>query len=136
MLRGGGRGSYIGGWEIWHHITFFKKGNISSADQPGVSQESKSPVESAPLGKRGEEENDNVEYVPESLETKDPALEAFSNVFARFQLPPDGKPVRNPEKLSAPLLMLVLQVSLENRSYKSRDHLLGRRDVIRRRLGC
>ncbi|KAH8117397.1 hypothetical protein DFH11DRAFT_1574767 [Phellopilus nigrolimitatus] len=31
----------------------------------------------------------NVEYVPEPLEVKDPALEAFSDVFARFQLPPD-----------------------------------------------
>lgn len=37
----------------------------------------------------------NVEYVPESLEVKDPALEAFSDVFARFQLPPDEATVRD-----------------------------------------
>ena len=37
----------------------------------------------------------NVEYVPEPLEVKDPALEAFSDVFARFQLPPDETAVSN-----------------------------------------
>ena len=31
----------------------------------------------------------NVEYVSEQLDVKDPSLEAFSNVFARFQLPPE-----------------------------------------------
>ncbi len=35
-----------------------------------------------------------VEYVSELLDIKDSALEAFSNVFARFQLPPDEAPVR------------------------------------------
>ncbi|RDX46924.1 DUF382-domain-containing protein [Lentinus brumalis] len=32
----------------------------------------------------------NVEYVSEQLDVKDPALEAFSNVFARFQAPPES----------------------------------------------
>ena len=40
-----------------------------------------------------EEEPADVEYVPESLD--DPAaLEAFSDVFARFKLPQDDKSVR------------------------------------------
>jgi splicing factor 3B subunit 2 len=37
---------------------------------------------------------ENVEYVPEQLDLKGPALEAFSDVFARFQLPPDESLVR------------------------------------------
>ena len=44
-----------------------------------------------------EEEYDgpqNVEYVSEQLDVKDPALEAFSDVFARFQLPPETTTVR------------------------------------------
>ena len=36
----------------------------------------------------------NVEYVSEQLDVKGPALEAFSDVFARFQLPPDASTVR------------------------------------------
>lgn len=39
-------------------------------------------------------EPQNVEYVSEQLDVKDPALEAFSNVFARFQLPPETATVR------------------------------------------
>jgi len=35
----------------------------------------------------------NVEYVSEQLDIKDAALEAFSDVFARFQLPADDTPV-------------------------------------------
>lgn len=36
----------------------------------------------------------NVEYVPEQLDVQGSALEAFSDVFARFQLPPDESSVR------------------------------------------
>jgi splicing factor 3B subunit 2 len=36
----------------------------------------------------------NVEYVSEQLDLKGPALEAFSDVFARFQLPSDESVVR------------------------------------------
>ncbi|KAI0707825.1 hypothetical protein C8Q76DRAFT_696149 [Earliella scabrosa] len=39
----------------------------------------------------------NVEYVSEQLDVKDPSLEAFSNVFARFQLPPETTTVRDGE---------------------------------------
>lgn len=35
-----------------------------------------------------------VEYVSEQLDVKGPALEAFSDVFARFQAPPDSSSVR------------------------------------------
>ena len=44
-----------------------------------------------------EEEYDgpqNVEYVSEQLEVKGAALEAFSDVFARFQPPPESNVVR------------------------------------------
>ena len=36
----------------------------------------------------------NVEYVSEQLDIKGPALEAFSDVFARFQPPPEEITVR------------------------------------------
>jgi splicing factor 3B subunit 2 len=36
----------------------------------------------------------NVEYVSEQLEVKGAALEAFSDVFARFQAPPESSAVR------------------------------------------
>ncbi|TDL27333.1 DUF382-domain-containing protein [Rickenella mellea] len=44
-----------------------------------------------------ETEESNVEYVSEQLDIKDAALEAFSDVFARFQLPPDEVTVKDPE---------------------------------------
>ena len=37
----------------------------------------------------------NVEYVPEQLDVKGSALEAFSDVFARFQLPPESSSARH-----------------------------------------
>lgn len=45
--------------------------------------------ESPPLKVEEDEQKVNAAYVPEPLDIKDPSLEAFSNVFARFQLPPD-----------------------------------------------
>jgi splicing factor 3B subunit 2 len=42
----------------------------------------------------GNEPVQNVEYVSEQLDVKGQALEAFSDVFARFQLPPDALTVR------------------------------------------
>jgi splicing factor 3B subunit 2 len=39
--------------------------------------------------KQDTKESSNVVYVSEQLDVKDAALEAFSDVFARFQLPPD-----------------------------------------------
>lgn len=45
---------------------------------------------------------DNVEYVVEQLDGKDPAFEAFSDIFAKFQTPTDYSEVRlstpNPPK--------------------------------------
>lgn len=38
----------------------------------------------------------NVEYVSEQLDLSDAGLEAFSDVFARFQLPPDESSVGVP----------------------------------------
>lgn len=37
-----------------------------------------------------EEDESEVEYVSEQLDVKGAALEAFSDVFARFQAPPDS----------------------------------------------
>ncbi len=37
----------------------------------------------------------NFEYVPEQLDVKGSVLEAFSDVFARFQLPPEETSVRD-----------------------------------------
>ena len=36
----------------------------------------------------------NVEYVSEQLDLNDASLEAFADVFARFQLPPEESSVR------------------------------------------
>lgn len=41
------------------------------------------------------EPDGNIEYVPEQLDVQGSALEAFSDVFARFQLPPDESTVRD-----------------------------------------
>ena len=40
-----------------------------------------------------DEPQSSIEYVPEQLEVKGAALEAFSDVFARFQPPPDSNSV-------------------------------------------
>jgi hypothetical protein len=42
------------------------------------------------------QEYENVEYVSEQLDLKGAALEAFSDVFARFQYDPEDRPVRRP----------------------------------------
>jgi len=42
----------------------------------------------------GDTNDVSVEYVPEQLDLKDPALEAFADVFARFQLPTAETSVR------------------------------------------
>lgn len=41
-----------------------------------------------------DESSDNVVYVFEQLDVKGAALEAFSDVFARFQQPPEESSVR------------------------------------------
>ena len=48
------------------------------------------------MKKDEEDTNDvSVEYVPEQLDLNDPALEAFADVFARFQLPAAETSVRD-----------------------------------------
>ncbi|KAL0946378.1 hypothetical protein HGRIS_012608 [Hohenbuehelia grisea] len=51
------------------------------------SQSDVKPV--AEVKQEAEDEPSNVEYVSEPLDVKGSALEAFSDVFARFQLPPE-----------------------------------------------
>lgn len=41
-----------------------------------------------------DQEYENVEYVSEQLDLKGAALDAFSDVFARFQFDPEDRPVR------------------------------------------
>ena len=41
-----------------------------------------------------DEPQSSIEYVPEQLEVKGAALEAFSDVFARFQPPQESASVR------------------------------------------
>jgi hypothetical protein len=43
-----------------------------------------------------DDEEASVEYVTEQLDIASSGLEAFSNVFARFQLPPEVASVRIP----------------------------------------
>jgi splicing factor 3B subunit 2 len=43
---------------------------------------------------RDKQEPENIEYVSEQLDLKGAALEAFSDVFARFQFQPEDIPVR------------------------------------------
>jgi splicing factor 3B subunit 2 len=49
------------------------------------------------------DEDDNVEYVSEQLDANGSVLEAFSDVFARFQLPPEESAV-SPEFMRAEAL--------------------------------
>jgi len=46
--------------------------------------------------------DENVEYVIEQLDMLDPALEAFSDILAKFQVTPDTTEVR-PSTLKSPL---------------------------------
>ena len=62
----------------------------------------------------------NVEYVPEPLEVKDPALEAFSDVFARFQAPPESSSVRpSPLAILFPILTRDILLSIGHRSTRT-----------------
>ncbi|KAG6811553.1 hypothetical protein H0H92_006857 [Tricholoma furcatifolium] len=57
-----------------------KKANTEAAEDTDKEDVVKKEVDDVPA---------NVEYVSEQFELSGPALEAFSDVFARFQLPPD-----------------------------------------------
>lgn len=61
-----------------------------------VLQEHEKPTENGaatPAHLSDEERPSNVEYVSEQLDLSDAGLEAFSDVFARFQLPPEESSV-------------------------------------------
>ena len=66
----------------------------------------KSPLINGVVKSQGRTERDerssNVEYVSEQLDLTDAGLEAFSDVFARFQLPPEESSVRRTFSLFSP----------------------------------
>ncbi|EPQ57816.1 DUF382-domain-containing protein [Gloeophyllum trabeum ATCC 11539] len=76
---------------------FASKNQLRRAKQKQKKAQEKQKKESPPLKVEEDEQKVNAAYVPEPLDIKDPSLEAFSNVFARFQLPPDESEV-NPSK--------------------------------------
>lgn len=73
------------------------------------------------------EEDVSVEYVSEQLDVSGAGLEAFSDVFARFQLPPDEPTVS--------IIFLVLSVNNFRMKYPAVENhrLLQRRNYIFRR---
>lgn len=80
------------------------------------------------------ESEPNIEYVSEQLDVKGSALEAFSDVFARFQLPPETSTVSLIPfvSLSWQFLSSYLNVGSQDRELKRRDNILGRRHGVRR----
>ena len=76
------------------------------------------------------EAESRVEYVPESLELKDPALEAFSNVFARFQLPSETTTVRTNTSFGMSGSHVFRCVGAGRRANKRRGHLFRRRHGV------
>ena len=74
-----------------------------------------------------DEKPQNVEYVSEQLDVKDPALEAFSNVFARFQAPAETTTVRVHAYICAAEVHLCCLLGPRRRAHERGGHLLGRR---------
>jgi hypothetical protein len=71
------------------------------------------------------QEIENVEYVSEQLDLKGAALEAFSDVFARFQFESEDSPVRRAyESLTSPYHTFLL--GKIRGPAQRRGHLLGR----------
>ena len=71
-----------------------------------------------------------VEYVSEQLDVNGAALEAFSDVFARFQAPPESSSVRpSPLVILFPILTRDILLSIGHRStrtFERRSYLLRR----------
>jgi splicing factor 3B subunit 2 len=66
----------------------------SPSSQLGHFQrDGKAPPDTLVKKEHGQKESENVEYVSEQLDLKGAALEAFSDVFARFQFEPEDRPV-------------------------------------------
>ncbi|KAH9989984.1 hypothetical protein BJV77DRAFT_645816 [Russula vinacea] len=60
------------------------------------AKQKKTAAQATPVKKEGDlQEIENVEYVSEQLDLKGAALEAFSDVFARFQFEPEDSPVKS-----------------------------------------
>ncbi|KAI0371640.1 DUF382-domain-containing protein [Pilatotrama ljubarskyi] len=68
------------------------KAKQKKAEEKSVKQDASGDHQQEPEVKMEVDEPQNVEYVSEPLEVKDPALEAFSDVFARFKPPPESTP--------------------------------------------
>lgn len=67
----------------------------------------------------------DVEYVPEQLDVKGSALEEFSDVFARFQLPPEALSVRCALLVYNARTHATALIGSRPRALERRDHLLG-----------
>jgi splicing factor 3B subunit 2 len=80
-----------------------------------------------------QQESENVEYVSEQLDLKGAALEAFSEVFSRFQFDPEDTPVRS-ESIFLPFRHLICLTGEIRGPVQRRGHLLGRRNRWRDRL--
>ncbi|KAI9065478.1 DUF382-domain-containing protein [Trametes sanguinea] len=68
------------------------KAKQKKAEEKVVKQEDVNGHQEGEDVKMEVDEPQNVEYVSEPLDIKDPSLEAFSDVFARFKPPPESKP--------------------------------------------
>ncbi|KAF5344154.1 hypothetical protein D9758_008882 [Tetrapyrgos nigripes] len=71
-----------------------KKSQTQNGTETDLSEAEDVKMEESTVGS-------NVEYVFEQLDTNTSALEAFSDVFARFQLPPEESPDQNKEQAPA-----------------------------------
>ncbi|EIW60418.1 DUF382-domain-containing protein [Trametes versicolor FP-101664 SS1] len=66
------------------------KAKQKKAEEKSVKEEVNGDRSQEPEVKMEVDEPQNFEYVSEPLDIKDPALEAFSDVFARFKPPPES----------------------------------------------
>lgn len=67
----------------------------SQTERPLSQENSDNPHPNGDVQMDDARESENVEYVSEPLDVKGTALEAFSDIFARFQLPSGETAVRN-----------------------------------------
>jgi hypothetical protein len=66
---------------------------------------------------------DFVEYVPERLDVDDPSIEAFSDVFARFQLPEEEE--ANVRYTATPCTCVVIVIiGVQGPPFDKRRHYL------------
>jgi splicing factor 3B subunit 2 len=77
-------------------LWFISNGGLADLSQRGQQSGDESQQNGGVNEERRFEQSSNTEYVSEQLDLNDAGLEAFSDVFARFQLPPDETSVRYP----------------------------------------